>query len=225
MTASKFSFNKIISTVGFFMLILLLYVSVLGENDKSKSVVDNLITNIKENNYALAERTYATDSSRKFTTLDESMKFHFILELSLLQHFGLTDSNDYQVKITRDNMWLPFLGSDRIDLSVALVSNDANFPLPTFKSPEPLAAFVSVKRENGMWKIADLNIENSEIKDVFNTIQSTLLIDKYIQLSNNKIVINQAQIDTDTITPLERKLIIHSLETALETLRKVSLLQ
>ncbi len=220
MNKPAFSLKVVLVSACFCLLAFLFFMSVLGENDNTKKVVDVFITHVKNKEYRRAEKSYSTEEKDKFKSLKESMEFHFLLEFSLLKYFGLTDSEDYKVEVKRNNFWLPFVSDNVLQLNFRLVSKDSKQILPNLNKKEYLKNFVTVTRENNNWKIKKFNIENTGLKDIFSQMSLDIQVDKYVQITENGFVINQAEIITDNISSLERKVIIHNLVTALETLRK-----
>jgi len=214
----KFSLKPILAVASIFCLIVFCYLSVLGENDKAKGVTKSFMNNIKNHNYSILNKSYSKAAEERFGSLKESMKFHFILELALLQHFGLTNESDYSIDITRENLWFPILNNTDLKLSVRLSPNNSETFLPNFNKANPLQNLFTATREDGHWKIQAVNVKESILNNTFNETQSKIQVDKYVEISANGFVLKQTEIDLDKIDALEKKVIIHNLRTAIETL-------
>ncbi len=202
------------------LLALFFYLSVLGENEKAIRVVKSFMTEIKDKNYSSIEQSYSKSSSRRFKSLNESMSFHFMLELALLQHFDLIDDQNYKVKVKRESFWFPLLSKNELHLGISLLSIDNTSIFPSFKKKKLLERFITATREDGVWKLKTININKSKLNNSFKEMQSTINLDKYVQIDQDGFVLNQTIVNNRKISAINRRIIIHSLETAIETLKK-----
>lgn len=193
------------------------FLSVLGENDKAKVVVENFFEQTRDKNYLDAEKFYSKTSTQRFGSFDDSMKFHFILELALLRHFELIGEQEYKVKVERENFWLPIFGSDEISLGVELFPK-SKVPFFSLEGKGILHNFITVIRENGAWKIKSINTGSSVIKSSLENIREEIDLNKYVELYDKGFLLKRINVNTNKLGELEKKIIIHSLETAIEKL-------
>lgn len=221
MLNGKVSIKSFISAVGACVFLLLVYVSVLGVNDSVKGVAKTFLSNIADKEYSRAVKLYSDESKNKFKTLDDSMTFHFRLELALLEYFGLMDDDGYKIDIKRENMWIPFFKSDELNVSVTLSSKEDSSFMPGFLQKEqkkPLKNFITFIREDERWKIKQVNIQGSEIEKAFDEMKSKVEMNKYVKITPDGFVLNRAEIELAKISPIEQRVIVHNLQTALETI-------
>jgi len=207
----------------FCLVLIVLYLSALGINNRVHNNVRNFIQNISAKNYSEVLHLYSDEAITAHDSLDESMKFHFILELAMLEYFGLMESPDYSIHVKRENMWIPFTDSEELTVSVNLVPKEEAPLLPTFDKKDeqkPLDEFITLVREGGMWKIKKINIEGSAIESIFRKLQSDIVLDKYVRITPKGFILREAKFDLEKISPLEKKIIVHNLQTALETIGK-----
>ena len=83
-----------------------------------------------------------------------------------------------------------------------------------------LKKFITVVRENDKWKINKINIEGSEIESIFKRLQSIVIADKYLSITPKGFVLKEADIDLTKVSSLEKKVLVHNLQTAIEIIEK-----
>ncbi len=210
---------KIIAAIACFSLIgIFFYLSVLGENDQAKEVAKSFFADIKNNKYSAAGKFYTKTSQERSLSPDDSTKFHFILELTLLKHFGLMDEQDYNLKVKRESFWFPLIGDNEILLGIELLKKDKSSSF-FHENKKFLHEFITVAREDGTWRIKSLNLEKSDLLSSFDKIQSEIDLNKYIEIHQGGFIIKKTNVNTAKMNRLEKMVIIHSLETALEKLQ------
>ncbi len=216
--------TKIFIVVAFFCFILfLVFVSVLGINNNAKGDVKQFIQNISSKNYNAVLQFYTDKEKEKQKSFYENMKFHFALELALLEYFGLMENPKYSITIERENMWVPFLTPNELTVSVSLTPQKETSMISSFFSTakqKPLRKFITLVRENEKWKISKINIQGSELESIFARIQPNVTVGKYVSLTPKGFVLKEANLDLEKISPLERKILARDLQTAMEMLDK-----
>jgi len=224
----KFSFTKIIiiASACICLILILFYVSVLGVNNNVPDDTKDFIQNIMSNNNSAAMQSYSEQAKKNHKSLNETMKFHFILELAMLEYFDLMKNPDYSIEIERENTWIPFLTSKELKVSVKFVPKEKmtlglSF-LNFFKKnkQKSLKKFITVVREDEKWKIDKINIEGSEIESIFKRLQSNIIADKYLSITPKGFVLKEADIDLTKVNSLEKKVLVHNLQTAIEIIEK-----
>jgi hypothetical protein len=224
----KISFSKIIIIASALICIILFlfYVSVLGVNNNAPDDVKDFIQNISSSNYSAALQSYSEQAKKNHKSLNETMKFHFILELAMLEYFDLMDNPNYSIEIERENTWIPFLTSNELKVSVKFVPKEKTtlgLSFPNFfkkNKQKSLKKFITVVRENDKWKINKINIEGSEIESIFKRLQSIVIADKYLSITPKGFVLKEADIDPTKVSSLEKKILVHNLQTAIEIIEK-----
>lgn len=216
--------TKVIIVVAFICFVLfLVFVSLLGVNNNAQSDVKRFLQQISSRDYAGVLEFYSEKAKAEQTSFQEAMKFHFALELALLEHFDLMDTHRYSIKIRRDNMWLPVLTTNELGISVKLApQRDTNPILEYLSSPGPntLIDFITMTRENGKWKISSINIKGSKLEDIFNDILPRVATGKYVNVTPEKITLRPVFLKVKELDPLERKILARDLQTALEIIDK-----
>jgi len=219
----RFSTKIIIATAFICFILFLVFVSVLGINNRAKSDVQRFFQQISSRNYEGVRQFYSERQQTRQTSFQETMKFHFALELALLEYFGLMDVPRYSLKIKRDNMWLPVLRPNELSISINMTpQKDTNLITDYMSKPgdEALKGFITMTRENQKWKISSINIEGSKLENIFNKILPRLSAGKYVNATLEEIELRPAQLKVQHLDPLERKILTRDLRAALEILEK-----
>ena len=216
--------TKIIIAAAFLCFILfLVFVSVLGINNNAQSDVKHFFQQVSSRDYAGALKLYSEKARTKQASFQETIRFHFTLELALLEHFGLMDNPRYSIKIKRDNMWLPFLTPNELKVSVNFTPQQDTNLIAEYLSkagPDALNGFITMRRENEKWKISQINIEGSKLENVFKRIYPQVTAGKYVSVTPENIELKAAHLELKKLDPLERKILTRDLQTALEVLDK-----
>lgn len=216
--------TKIFMVIAFFSFILfLVFVSVLGINNNAQSDVKQFIQNMSSKNYTAALQFYTEKEKARQKSFYETMKFHFTLELAMLEYFDLMENPKYSIKIERENMWIPLLTPNELKVSVTLTpQKDTNMLSGLFSKAKqkPLKKFITLVRENEKWKISHIHIEDSELESIFKRIQPNVSVGKYVSLTPKGFVLKETNLDLEKISPLERKILVRDLQTAMELLDK-----
>lgn len=201
------------------------YISVLGENNRAILKAQQFFEDIKGNNYSKIQLSYQDKFNKDQENLDELMKYHFALELSMLDYFNLLDIEDYIIKIDRENLWIPYLKTNDLRLSVSFLENKESSSFSDlFKKSKlmPLKNILVYSRDSGDWKLKEIDIESSPIQNTFTKLLKSIDLDKYISTSEAGFDINRTQINTGQLSLFEKRVLILNLEKALEILKKPS---
>lgn len=201
------------------------YISVLGENNRAILKAQQFFEDIKGNNYSKIQLSYQDKFNKDQENLDELMKYHFALELSMLDYFNLLDIEDYIIKIDRENLWIPYLKTNDLRLSVSFLENKESSSFSDlFKKSKlmPLKNILVYSRDSGDWKLKEIEIESSPIQNTFTKLLKSIDLDKYISTSETGFDINRTQINTSQLSLFEKRVLILNLEKALEILKKPS---
>jgi|SRR5208282_1013503 hypothetical protein len=224
----KISFPKkiIIASACICLILILFYVSALGVNNNVPDNTKDFIQNILSSNYSAVMQSYSEQAKINYKSLNETMKFHFILELAMLEYFDLMENPDYSIEIERENTWIPYLTSNEVKVSVKFVPKEkTTFGLSFlnfFKKnkQKSLKKFITVVREDEKWKINKINIEGSEIESIFKRLQSNIIADKYLSITPKGFVLKEADIDLTKVSSLEKKVLVHNLQTVIGIIEK-----
>lgn len=180
-----------------FILIILGYVSLLGENNKANDVVVNFLKNIKSHEYDRAMWEVARDAN---VNTDGSLPFEdyaFLLELSLKSVFDILDEDAYQIDVKRETFWLPYISRDRMKMQVILKKKEKSVieSLTAMGTYHTQYEFFILKRTDGLWKIAEIKTEASLISEPFNSFKKKLLDNEYYVRTENGFIFNRFEFD------------------------------
>jgi hypothetical protein len=204
-----------LAIVAVFVIGVLTYVSILGENDKIGRVIGEYFNNVKGGNYLEACDNFSVSVRANQGADDERCEtFNFILELALLTHYNMIDQYDYAVELQRSRLWTPFFGGNAVGVSIALKKKDrgkGSAATEETRQNSPLHDFITVVREGGSWKIRELNITGSAIAEVYNEVRSHVDLNRYIQRTADGFHIKKADINLSTLSPIDRRILRFSL--------------
>ena len=144
----------------------IVYISLLGENDKASMTVKMYFENIAAQRYE-ANTTLCSDTyNRQFDNVNDPITHQFSMETALLNHFSLINTGHYTVEARRDEFWLPYHGTNTLHVSIRVRPQGSGNILTNLMSRHDdkfLKALVTLSREDGKWKITDINTRTSAI--------------------------------------------------------------
>lgn len=220
MNFPSISLKYVLVSFGCLFVAAVIFVSILGENNNGVNAARIFLTAVKERDHAELQRSYARNA-KKLATTEESTRYHFLVELALLNHFELLDGDDYRIDLEADSLWLPFVSDRYLALNLRLTPVDENTLFTSTDKPYIEQAIIVV-REDGRWKIEGFNLKDSELKNDYEKIVNTVNYDKYIAATPAGITLQQETISLGQMSGLDRKVFIHSLENAIETTRRLA---
>ena len=217
--------KNIIKILGLVLLLSMftgiVYISLLGENDKAsmtaKMYFENIATQRYEANTTLCSNTY----NRQFDNVNDPITHQFSLETALLNHFNLINTGHYTVEARRDEFWLPYLGTNTLHVSIRFDPQESGNILTNLMSHHDdkfLKALVTLVRENGKWKIADINTRSSAIAKDYQETKHEMQNSKYIQQTADGLTIKENIIKFNTLDPIQKRIINFNLNKALTLL-------
>jgi hypothetical protein len=204
-----------LAIIAVFVIGVLTYVSILGENDKIDRIIGEYFTNVKSGNYLEACDSFSVGMrSKQGADDDRWVTFNFILELALLTHYNLIDQYDYAVELKRNRVWIPFVGDNAVRVSIALKKKEQHGVSGTIAGAlqnSPLRDLITVVRERGSWKIRQFNITDSAIAEEYNEICGRVDLNRYIRRTADGFEIKKADVHLATLSPIDRRILQFSL--------------
>ena len=250
MEKPRLNLMVVLIVLGVFVVVVLTYVSILGENHKINRTINNYFDKLKDSMYLEACENFSSNfqlQDERFSSsvrplavemarldddfeaerLDEQVyqqerealeariqeifdHFNFLLELSVLKHYNLVDHYDYKVEIKRNHFWIPFVSVDSVRVSILLREKEEK-DIPDTLSRGHTSNFIDdlivVVREKGTWKISQFNISDSGITGIYNDVRQNININKYTTKTTNGFRLQEADINLETITPIDKRLL------------------
>ena len=198
-----------------FVVGVLTYVSILGENHKINRAINSYFDTLKNGRYREACESYSSDFQQEHLASDEErLNFSLLLELTLLKHFKLINYYDYEVELKRNRFWIPFSSDNSLRVSVLLREKGGKSIAETFSQGHTsnfIDDLIVVVREKGAWKIRHFNITDSAIAGIYNDVRQTIDINKYTTKTTNGFRLRDADINFKTLTPIDKRLLSFSL--------------
>jgi hypothetical protein len=198
-----------------FVVGILTYVSILGENHKINRVINNYFNTLKDGMYLEACASYSSHfQQNQLASEEERIHFNFLLELTLLKYYDLIDHYDYKLELKRSHFWIPFVGDDSVRVSVALRKKEdkgVTDILPRGHSSEPICDFIIMGREKGLWQIRQFAIADSSIAGIYNDVRQSIDINTYIHKTADGFRLKDFDINFQTLTPIDKRLLRFSL--------------
>jgi hypothetical protein len=215
MERSRLKISVVVIVLSIFVVGLLTYVSLLGENHKINRVINSYFSKLKNGMYLEACESYSLHLQQgQLAREEDNLNFNFLLELSLLKYYNLIDQNDYNVELKRSNFWIPFVSDDAVYVSIALNPKEDKEILDVLSSDQsrnPIDNLIVVVREKGTWKIKEFTIADSSIADIYNDLRQNVDLNKYVKMTLNGLQLKNAEIKFETLSPIERRLLKFSL--------------
>lgn len=147
--------------------------------------------------------------------LDEHcLNFNFLLELSLLQYYNLVDHYNYKVEIKRNHFWIPFMRDDSVRVSILLREKEDKGIADTLsrgRTGNFIDDLIVVVREKGTWKIREFNVADTAIAGIYNDVPQNIDINKYTTKTTNGFRLKDSDINFQTLTPIDKRLLRFSL--------------
>ena len=201
--------------IAVFVIGVLTYVSILGENDRIDRVIGEYFNNLKSGNYREACDVFSANiQANQGADEDRCVTFNFIVELAMLTHYNLMDQYDYTVELQRSRVWIPFVGNDAVQVSIALKKKDERGVSGTradTRQNSRLHDFITVVRERGSWKIQQFNITDSAIAEIYNELRGRVDLNRYVQRTADGFQIKNADVNLTTLSPIDRRILRFSL--------------
>jgi len=213
----KTSLNLILVLIIFaiFVVGILTYVSILGENHQINRIIANYFNNVKDGMYLEACKSFSSNFQEGKLPRDEQrLNFNFLLELSLLKHYNLIDQYNYKIELTRSHFWIPYSSNDSVRVSVLLRRKEDKRIIDALSSDQSrnlIDNLVVVVREQGGWKIRQFAIADSSIADIYNDLRQNVDLNKYVKITSDGLQFQNAEINFKALTPIDKRLLSFSL--------------
>jgi hypothetical protein len=192
-------------------VVILTFVSVLGENAQVDDIVIEFFDHVKEGDSSEACGQYTLDSKCSIESGDSNDVVNpFALNLVLMNHYRITD-NDYKVEVSRDNMWLPLIDKPSVTVSVRFVPNNTLIKNISNPAPDYIEGLLTVQRADGRWRISGFNIKNSKISDDYDSVVSIINAKRFFTSDQDTILLEELLIETKDISKNEVMIIINML--------------
>lgn len=196
--------------VGFFFLMLFTLLALLGENDRVDNRAFELLTSVKKQHYPEAYECLSRELQQ--TTYADKEHFYetcFFLELALQDHYHLLDADEgYAIKVHKRHLWTPFMGDQTIKVRIVL-SRQGEEDRAELATDEGQRAWIddlfSIVREGGVWKVGSINIQGSDIADLFDRYRNQMRLDQYIQQTSGGFALAPIKVTPGTLSPIERR--------------------
>ena len=201
--------------VAVFVIGVLTYVSILGENDKIDRSIGDYFNNLKSGNYREACDSFSKSvQANQGADDDRWVTFNFILELALLTQYNLMDQYDYAIELQRSRVWIPFAGDNSVQVSLMLKKKEqrgVSGARERTQQNSGLHDFITVVRERGSWKIRQFNIADSALAGVYNELRGRVDLNRYIQRTADGFQIKNADVNLTTLSPIDKRILRFSL--------------
>ncbi len=212
--------TKLIGALLFVFIILMIpFVSLLGENDRSITAVQAYFDNIMRKDFVANEVLCSKSFNARQVSLADNVTQQFSLETALLNHFKIGINSKYSVKAKRNRTWLPFMGNDALSLSLELVPLDESESAVKhyfqFGSGEYLPQFMTLIREEGRWKIDEIHVEGSVIQDTYSKALAVMREADFLNEQGDAVVLHEQVINLKAMGPIEKRIMVFNLNKLL----------
>lgn len=213
----------VLAILAIFIISVLTYVSILGENHKIDRVIHSYFDKLKDGMYLEACDTFSTNLQEvQFASDEQRLNFNVLLELSLLKYYSLLDHYDYRVELQRSHFWIPLISDDSVRVSILLSTKGGKGvtnALSRGRSRELIRDLIVVGREKRQWKIRQFAIADSSLADTYNDVRQAIDLNKYAIMTPNGFRLKDTEINFETLTPIDRRLLrfsLHKIQRSLD---------
>ncbi len=207
---NKVNFFKIsvVSILVLLIAIILTLVSIFGENNKIDVVAEKYFQTIMEKDYKKSYEIICNKSvDGKLIKSEKSFDFNFILELSLRKKYNLVEWKKYKIDVKRSKFWIPFFTNDTVKISLRLIKEEEQSLFDIlFKrvKVEYVKDLIIIVRDNGMWKIKDIDVKNNNISDVYSHIKEKMKRVDLFNYTENGLDIHNFSFDLKKMSPIDK---------------------
>lgn len=223
----KYRFKIIGGALFLFIALMLPYVSLLGENDRAITTLQGYFDNIAKNKFGGNKRLCTDEFNASRADFADNITQQFSFETALLNHFDVPPNSKYTLKAKKDKIWVPFVGDDVLKLSVLIIAQDESESIIKkiyllFGSGEYLPDLVTMKREDGRWKINSIVTEGSEISDAYNKSLKVMGDSSYLSQEGDELVMYEQNLDISKMGPIEKRILTFNLNKVLTLINGVT---
>ena len=222
MKITKPSFKFLASIIILFVVTIMFVVSVLGENNTAKSIIDRYVAALATNNIAEIKNLSSKHLSNKFNSDSEATSFHNALGIALFDHFDIESGKDYLLNVSRENTWFPLIGSDNLHFDFQM--QHTKYPsifsnIFGREDGKKLTNFFVLTREDGGWKIRDIDTKNTAIVNKLEYIADQNIALSEVTVSSNGKVSGLYKNSSPELTSIQKRIIINTMQSAIQKLQ------
>lgn len=222
----KYRFKIIGVALFLFIALMLPYVSLLGENDRAITTLQSYLDNIYKKDFGGNKGLCTDNFNASRPAFADNITQQFSFETALLNHFDVPPNSKYTVKAKKDKIWVPLVGDDILKLSVLIIAQDESDSILKnylqFGSGEYLPNLVTMKREDGRWKIDGIVTEGSKIADSYNKSLKVMGDSSYLSQKGDKLVLHEQNLDPTKMDPIEKRILTFNLNKVLTLINGVA---
>ncbi len=204
----------IFAVFAIFVIVVLAFFSLLGENHQINRVIIGYFTRLKAREYLEAREWFSSQATTNLPASEQKvMDFNFLLELALLERYRLVDQEDYKVIVRRSGFWIPWLTDDCVQVGVALSKKGKRGIKEIFhraKDVELISDLFVVCREKRTWRIKRVVIADPTLKEIYDELRQ-LDLNAYVEVRPQGIRFQAVQVDPNALTARQRRLLCYSL--------------
>ncbi len=201
--------------VGLCFIFLFVFLGLLGENHKVDDTVNRFFKNIRQQNYSAIYSKLADTGSNRFSNKEECADFVFLFQITLLKKFDLLEEKDYMVDIRKNHFWIPFMGNDEVRVDVLMKTQDSASLLDLVGDEDRfIHGLLTLARDDRKWKIRHINLDNQEIRPIYEDLAQQLMVDRYMAVDGNILTFKENHIDLSAISPTQERLLKYVFQKA-----------
>ncbi|MGB1297675.1 MAG: hypothetical protein ACPG8A_05330 [Psychrobium sp.] len=197
------------------LLVGLLFASLLGENHRIDSLIQQYMQQLTTNE--LPENCFALRGASSEVSREKCLDDNFIVNVSLLEHFGVMEAG-FELKIRREQFWVPFV-NDTVNVSITLSPALTDGADHANDETVYLTNFFQVARENGHWRVIGIEVNDEKLAETITQNKTMLNVEKYVKFDDNKFQLFPQTIDSNSLSLKEKRLVKFSMARLLDKLQ------
>ncbi len=199
-----------LSGFGFIVVIFLVYISLLGENNKIDIEIEKYLNTLKSQDYISAyNKIIGTSDQGESLKKGFNYDFGFVNFLALRDKFSCVETDDYKFEFKKQSFWLPYKNKSVVKVGLRLIRiNDFNTVSLLFDKNKPdfIENYITIKRIKGIWRIIDINWEHPDLINNFRKIHGRLNSNKFIMNNKNSVSFKKFRIDYTKLKKIDIKI-------------------
>ncbi len=199
----KFRSRVLLKYLGLLPIVLLLIVvSILGENHRAKELVENYLETVKVGSGA---ENCITLNLKRSSTVGKNLSCEdqsFLFLLSLMKTLELKDFGSVSYTTDLSEYWTPFRLNNYVSVHVTFENLSEN----------TLSNIIFVVERDGLsWTINKIDVNNKELVSVYDEFKA-LDLSRYIEVADDTLVIKSNHLKGGSLSYIDRMVIKYNLQ-------------
>jgi len=184
------------------IVLLLIVVSILGENHRAKELVESYLETVKVRSEAEKCIHLNFESSSRAVQILSCEDQSFLFLLSLMKTLALKDFGSVEYTTDLSKYWTPLSSNNYVSVHVTFENQSENF----------LSNIIFVVERDGLsWTINKIDVKNKELVRVYEEFKA-LDLSRYVEVSGDTLEIKSNHLKGGSLSYIDRMVIKYNLQ-------------